>query len=154
MDKHKHIIKARDAQMVWEWLKSRGGIAIWHSVDLSDPSWSCTTPVNDQDGNPKPKPHWKAEDRPHRVITDPDEVVIVEPKEVKRFHVATRMGSQGLSLKVTDDGSRRIRQAVAKAEVDHHCEGEAWYEFDYGDYENAVIYVPGSQVPIKDFVGA
>ena len=37
------------------------------------------------------------------------------PVEVKRFHVAVRLGSQGFSLKVSDGGSRRIRREVAKA---------------------------------------
>jgi hypothetical protein len=56
-------------------------------------------------------------------------------KEVKRFRVGIRMGSQGLRVKVTDGGSRRIRREVAKAGAG------ATYTFDYMTQE-AVILVP------------
>lgn len=59
--------------------------------------------------------------------------------EVKRFHIGLRMGSQGLIVKVTDGGTRRIRHEVAKA-------GDgAYYTFDYGTQE-AVIMRPAPKV--------
>ena len=58
-------------------------------------------------------------------------------EEVKRFHVGVRMGSNGLALKVTDGGSRRIRREVSKA-------GEgAYYAFDYLT-QDAIILRPKS----------
>jgi hypothetical protein len=59
------------------------------------------------------------------------------------------MGSQGLSIKVTDGGTRRIRAAVAKAKEQY---GDAWYEFDYGNYENAVILAPDKSISLKNFI--
>src|ERR1035437_8627895 len=121
----KHRVKAENAARIWEWLETRGGIVVWDSVNLSNPGASWTGPLNDKDGKPAIKPNWQCANTPGRVITDAAEVVVDVPKEVKRFHIAIRMGSQGISYKVTDGGTRRIRAACAKAGKD------SWYEFNY-----------------------
>jgi hypothetical protein len=73
-------------------------------------------------------------------------VLVSKDVEVKRFRVGVRAGSQGLSLKVTDGGTRRIRSAVKRA-------GEgAYYKFDYSTQE-AVIFKPGTQIPLLEFLG-
>lgn len=124
-----------------EWLQTRGGLAVWSSLDLSDPSASWTTPALTPEGSPTAPPSWKAGNKPSRVITDPTEVEVVTAKEVKRFRVAIRRGSNGLVFKLTDASTRRLRAAVEKA-------GEgAWYEFDYSTQE-AVIFVRGEVVPL------
>lgn len=129
-----------------EWLATRGGLAVWKSIDLSDPGKSWTGPVNGPDGKPSPKPSWKSDNKPARIIIDPSEVVVVVPREVKRFRIVVRMGSNGLKIKVTDASTRRIRAACTKF-------GEnSWYEFDYGSQE-AVIYVPGATVPLGEWTG-
>lgn len=142
-------VAPENAERIWDWLQNRDGLAVWGSVDLSDPGWNCTTPLKQANGEFTPKPHWKATSKPERVITNPKEVVVVEPQEVKRFHVAVRPGSQGLSLKVTDGGTRRIRKEVAKAEAKY---GSAWYEFDYDSYDNAVILAPGVSTLIGYYI--
>ena len=62
------------------------------------------------------------------------------------------MSSQGLSLKVTDGGTRRIRAAVAKA-ADNAADHLAWYEFDYQTQE-AIIYVHGTSQSLADWMAA
>lgn len=140
-----HIVKEENAEKIAGWIKDRGGIAIWQSIDLSDPGFSVTTPAQEIDGTPYPKPHWKLASTPARIITDTAEVIVSRDAEVKRFHVAIRRGQQGMSLKVTDGGTRRIRAAVARA-------GEgAYYVFDYSTQE-AVIMAPTPQVPLKEWL--
>jgi hypothetical protein len=141
----RHIVTAENAAKFWEWLQTRGGLAIWKSIDLSNPGLSWTTPANAVDGTPTPKPTWKAESTPSRIITDPAEVVVSIDHEVKRFHVAIRRGSQGFSFKLTDASSDRIHKAVAKAGKD------SYHLFDY-DTQEAVIMEPESQVPLADFM--
>ena len=85
------------------------------------------------------------DNKPYRVITDPAEVEVHVPKEVKRFHVGVRMG---FTIKVTDGGTRRIRCEVAKAKEKY---GDAWYEFDYVT-QDAVIMVPDVKIPLEEFV--
>jgi hypothetical protein len=139
-----HRVDASNARLIWEWLTTRGGLAIWQSVDLSDPGKSSTAPLKDADGHVKGKPHWKYDDHPNRIIHDPAEVIVETYKEVKRFYVAVRRGSSGMSLKLTDGASRKVRAAVEKA-------GEgATYEFDYSTQE-AVIVVPDSEVPLVEW---
>jgi hypothetical protein len=125
--------------MIWEWLQTRGGIAVWRSLDLSDPGQTWTTPKLSADGTPAPPPHpWKAEKAPSRIITDPTEVIVDVPREVRRFRVAIRLGSQGFSYKLTDASSRKLRSACEKA-------GEnSWYTFDY-DTQEAIIWAPSGQ---------
>ena len=143
-----HVVTEDNAALVWMWLKTRGGIAVWESVNLSNFGTSWTTPLNDAQGQPKSKPTWEAGNQPIRIITDPAEVVISKDAEVKRFRVAVRMGSQGLMLKVTDAGTRRIRAAVEKAGKG------AYYRFDY-ETQEAVIYAPTrAYTPISEYIEA
>lgn len=140
-----HTCPPENAEKMFDWIATRGGVAIWPSIDLSDLDKSWSTPANDKDGNPTTKPHWKADSKPSRIITDPSQILVTKDKEVKRFHVAIRRGSQGLVMKVTDGGTRRIRAAVAKA-------GEgAYYEFDY-ETQEAVIMAPEEQIPLSEWV--
>lgn len=141
----KHIVASENAQRIWEWLQTRGGLAIWMSINLSNPGASWTTPVNDAGGKPTEKPTWQADSKPYRIITDPAEVVVSVDEEVKRFHIGVRMGSQGMTMKVTDGGTRRIRAEVAKAGKG------AYYLFDF-DTQEAVIMKPKSMVPIAEYI--
>ena len=141
----KHRISVESAALVREWLLSRGGIAVWHSANLSNPGARWTTPLRQADGSFTRKPSWESESTPARVIFHAASVEVVVPKEVKRFHVATRVGAQGFMVKVTDGGTRRIRAEVSKAGDD------AWYEFDYGEHKNCVIYAPARVVPLEEW---
>ena len=140
----KHKIAAENAEKMLEWIKSRGGLAIWNSVNLSNPGSSWTTPANKEDGTPTAKPSWELADKPERIITDASECEVITAKEVKRFHVAIRRGSEGFSFKLTDASSRKVKEAVKKAG------NEAWYEFDYGSQE-CVILVPGTKINLVDW---
>ncbi len=141
-----HRVIEPNAKLFLKWMRERGGVAVWGCLDLSDPSKTWSSPVNNEDGTPKTKPHWAATTEPIRIITDMDEILVDTPREVKRFHVAIRQGSQGLSFKLTDGSSRKLRAAVDKA-------GEgAWYEFDYGSQE-AVILVPDKSITLREWSG-
>jgi hypothetical protein len=125
-----------------KWLRTRGGLAIWNSANLSNPAKSWTCPVNDDNGRPKGKPSWEAGEI-IRIITDPSEVIVDTPKEVKRFHVAIKRGDS-FNFTLTAASSRKLRAACDKA-------GEnSWYEFDYSSQE-AIIFVPGSSTPINEW---
>lgn len=142
----KHTIQSENAKKIHEWIDTRGGIFIWHSIDLSNPDKEIITPALTVDGKPYQKPHWSCSDTPARHITDVNDIIVSIDKEVKRFHVAVRFSSNGLSLKVTDGGSRRIRKEVEKA-------GDgAYYVFDYSDYNNAVIKIPSSKIPLSQYI--
>lgn len=143
-----HKIKPEHAARMWDWLQSRGGIAIWRSINLSNPGASWSSPAL-TDGKPTPKPTWQCANEPERIITDPAEVHVTVPREVKRFRIALRVGSQGLMVKLTDGSSNRVREAVARAEEKYKT--EAWYEFDY-EMQEAVIYVEANSIPLAEWV--
>jgi len=141
----KHPILAENAAQVWKWFQERGGIAVWKSVDMSNPVRSWTTPLQDAEGKPMPRQDWRMEQTPSQTITDPADVVVDVPKEVKRFRVAIKAGAQGMRLKCSDASSRRIRRDCEKAGE------ESWYKFDYATQE-AVIFVPGETKPLPEFI--
>jgi hypothetical protein len=143
----RHHVLAANADQVWRWFQERGGIAVWRSIDICTAGQSWTTPLHDVEGQPTKKQNWRMEETPSLVITDPAEVVVDVPREVKRFHVAIRMGGQGLLVKCSDAASRRIRRECQKAGDD------SWHEFDYGTQE-AVIFVPGESKPLPEYVRA
>jgi len=99
------------------------------------------TPAYDTDGKPYSKPHWKYAAAPDFIVTDPSKVILNQYQELKRFHIAIRLGGSGMMLKCTDASTRKIKRAVEQA-------GEnARYEFDYLTQE-AVILVPESTVTL------
>jgi hypothetical protein len=133
-----YIISEHNAAKIARWLK-RGPVALYRSINLSNPGEEWLVPHGDS------KPNWQAANEPERILTV-TEIAVVKYVEVKRFRVGIRMGSQGLSVKVTDGGTRRIRAAVAKA-------GEgAFYSFDYSTQE-AVIWKPdGEPIPLTKWI--
>lgn len=125
---------SENAEKFLDWIRTRGGIAVWRSHNLSNPGASWSTPALTE-GAPTAKPTWEAGNSRERVVTDPSQVLVTWMRELKRFHVAINWS--GLCAKLTEASSARLRRAVAKA-------GEgAYYVFDHhGDYKNAVIMVP------------
>lgn len=138
----KHQITSRDVPLIVDWLKHRGGVLVWKSINLSNPGASWTTPALQADGAPAVRPSWEAANEPARHITDPAEIEVIALREVKRFRVALRRGSQGLSIKLTDASSARLRRELEKAG------DQATYQFDYCSQE-AVISVPGEIHPLE-----
>ena len=141
----KHRILAENAAQIWQWFQQRGGIAVWKSVEMSNAGRSWTTPLTDAEGKPMPRQDWRMEQTPSLTITDPAEVVVDVPKEVKRFRVSIKSGAQGLLLKCSDASSRRIRKECERVGE------ESWYEFDY-ETQEAVIFVPGESKPLPEFI--
>jgi len=137
----RHECSPDNAPKMLEWIKSRGGVAVWTSVNLANPGASWSAPAMTLDGTPALRPTWEADGKPSRIITDAGEIDVVTRREVKRFRVGLRRGSQGFSVKVTDGGTRKIRAEVEKA-------GEgASYHFDYENQE-AIVTVPGDVVTL------
>lgn len=144
IDATKLQVNAEHAAKFKDWLANRGGLLIWQSVDLSDPGATMTSPYRGPDGEVVTKPHWKMGDMPIRHITSIDDIEVCVDKEVKRFRVGVRRGSQGFTYKVTDGGSRKIRAAVEKAGVG------AYHVFDYMTQE-AVIMAPDKVIPLAEW---
>jgi hypothetical protein len=139
-------ISSENAEKMIGWLKTRGGIAVWKSANLSNPGKQAMSPVNNPEGKPYNKPDdWELSDVPEIVTDIADVEVSDEDKEVKRFHVGVRRGSQGTMLKLTDAATARVNSEVTKAGKD------AYYVFDYMDYRNCVIMVPSRVIPLSEY---
>lgn len=131
------------ANQIYNWIQNREGVNVWSCVNLSKGPQDLLMPVIDQGGVRDSKPSYDA-GKILRVITKLEDLEVVTAKEVKRFYVAVRMGTQGFSLKITDGAKRNIDRALAKYE-------DSWYDFDYSTQE-AVIFVPGEVVPMEGWV--
>ncbi len=143
MDKHE--CAPESAGRMREWIKTRGGVAIWQSANLSNPGASWSTPALTTDGQPMSKPTWQAEDKPARIVTDAGDIEVITRREVARFRVDVRGGGRGLQLKLTDAATRRVHDAVDKA-----GDGAA-YHFDYAE-QQAVITVPAERVTLDRWI--
>jgi hypothetical protein len=132
---YQHEVLEENVAKFAEWIRERGGIAVWRSQDLSDPCFSLSSPFLSKEGKPTTKPHWKVGETPDLVVTDPALIHVITVKEVKRFRVALRRGDQGFKIKLTDASSQKVNAAVERA-------GEgASYHFDY-DTQVVVITAP------------
>ncbi len=141
-----YVCDSQNATQIFDWLRNRGGILIWGSVNLSNPGASWTSPANDADGKPVTKPNWQCGEVPVRNIVDIKDVQVFTAKEVKRFHVALQMA--GLSAKCTDGSTRKIRSEVDKAAEKYGR--VAFYRFDYSTQE-AVIMIDDEIVSMEDW---
>ena len=140
MTDFKITIDSEAAPRLAEWMVKDCGLARWDSVNLSNPGASWITPAT-----ATRKPNWQADSQPALFVTEPEEVGVTTYKEVKRFHVAVRRGSQGLSLKLTDASSAKVRKAVNQA-------GDgATYQFDYF-FQEAVILAPAEMISLADWM--
>ena len=120
-----HEVAPENAAKMLDWIEKRGGVAVWKSINLSNPGASWSTPALAPDCSPYQKPSWESASKPHKVITNPAEIAVVTRKEVKRFHVAIRVSGHGISMKLTSG-----------------------YET-----QEAVITVPSETVPLLQFLG-
>jgi len=140
----RHPISPDNADLFRGWIATRGGIALWKSINLSNPAASWLTPAKTSDGQPTPRPNWQADTQPAKVFTSESELSVSLDREVKRFRVAIRRSSNGLMMKVTDAGSAKIRREVEKAGAG------AYHVFDYGTQE-AVIFAQDRTVPLEEW---
>lgn len=144
-----HIVSAENAALISSWLRERGGLALYRSIDLSNPGKTWTCPVLGPDGQPSPKPSWQSATSPYRIITDPGEVRVQTGKEVKRFRVGIQRGC-GFSFTLTPGASRRVRSTVERINGSRQNE-DCWYEFDYSTQE-AVFFIPDVDLPLTEFL--
>ena len=128
-----------------EYMTTRGGIQVGSSLNISNPQ-ELILPLNDANGVRKTTQTILKVDR---IITDPAEIVVIVSKEWTRFHVAVQMGRQGLMLKISDGGTRRIQNEIQKASAAGKV---AWYVFDYHDENNAVIMVEDCRKPLTEYM--
>jgi len=135
---YKITLSESQASRPAEWLAAGRGMAVWGSLNLSEPGRQAFTPGDWS------KPYWWTTNEPIMIVTEPAEVGVVTYTEVKRRHVALRRGAQGLTVKLTDASARWLHKAVEKAGAG------AVYQFDYGTQE-AVILVPAKTVSLAEW---
>jgi hypothetical protein len=133
--------KPENAHLFREWLDTRGGVAVWKSISLSNPHLSWSTPADNTR-----KPHWSAANEPAYVITDAGLVGVSKYEEVRRLKVSIRAAANGFGSiwKLTDTSSRAVNKALAKAGED------AIYAFDY-ETQEAIILVPTTITPLNEW---
>jgi hypothetical protein len=128
-----------------KWIRERGGIAVWRSIDLGNLG-TTSTPARTEAGDPTPPPGWRFAKTPERIVINESDVNVFTSKLVKSIRIGLSRGS-GLSIVLSEASSRRLREAVAKAG------DRAFYEFGYNDKDQRVanIFVPDREVPLIDY---
>lgn len=95
------------------WLKDRGGISLWKSINLSNPGTSWCTPALSEDGTEYPKPNWQTESTPALTVCDSDFVGVEIPQEFKRIKIS--LIQRGFKVVLTDGSTRKVNDALDKA---------------------------------------
>src|SRR4051812_36313384 len=104
MNEEKFEISSEHAAKFSDWLKTRGGILVWQSLDMSNPCTSstpatirrgdCQEPLKEGEDPdtviPYPWPGWRFDKTPVRHVTEVAECVVMLDKEVRRFRVGLR----------------------------------------------------------------
>jgi len=138
MSQEKIQVSDPGARLKFEgWVANRGGVIVWESADFQDRPFIFTPAKKENSDEQYEKPYWAY--RVREVVTDISRFDFVDLAEVKRFHIAVRLGSNGLMLKLTDASTRKVRNAVEKATEKYGR--KALYGFDY-DTQEAVIWIP------------
>jgi len=135
-----HQVDEAHAMMIADWIKNRGGVAIFRSISLSNPNASWSVPAL-TDGLPTPKPNWQSANEPERIILSSDEIDVVKYTEVQRFHIKIIPGGS-MNLVLSDGSSRRVRKAIAKVDG-------GTYTFDGDD---AVIWKPAGILRLTEWM--
>lgn len=95
------------------WLKDRGGISLWKSLNLSNPGASWCTPALSEDGTDYPKPNWQTESTPALTVCDSDFVGVEIPQEFKRIKISLQQ--RGMKVVLTDGSTRKVTKALEEA---------------------------------------
>lgn len=137
-----HEAKAAD------WIKNRGGIAVWVNHDLGSPrvGGQSFTPAKAEDGTPMGSPHWRNGNAPACIITDASQVQVKEWREVARVKV--RRGPPcfgGIHRKDKDKLNAALEKAGDGASYVESFErmqcGSPWFE--------CIIQVPSIVRPLN-----
>lgn len=108
------------------WIKNRGGVQVWHNLDLSNPGAGNMFPPATQEEETilegglrtkrtisYPKPHWPV--GAGEVVTDIKRFRFAKGfKELKRIRVALKRGN-GLNYCLTDASQRKVDKALDAA---------------------------------------
>lgn len=147
------VVQEENAHKAAKWLRTRGGIAEWKSHDLSNPGAGCFTPAL-TDGKPTPSPHWRYTGNPKRVITDPNDIAIVESKEVERFKVKLQM--KGHRIELTKRSTNMVLHAMScYPDGSWHFastgsgSGSLAHGLNYGE-DCVVVTVPDKTTPLSE----
>lgn len=131
-----------------QWLKTRGGIAVWSCKDLGSASLGdqTFTPFLTENGNHTTSPNWRCGNgAPDRVVTDPACVIVQTYREVSRVKIRRGPPCYGCV--------NRADRAKLDRALDAAGDGAGWVAdysaMEYGSaWFEAVISVPDSVRPL------
>jgi hypothetical protein len=136
-----------NAPKFYEWIQTRGGVANWKSINLSNPGASWSSPVlstepcmNCQGRGEFPdhitcesckgwkfqkfeKPNWQCGNTPE-IVTSADEIGVYEDALFKAVPVRLKRGGGMFSLVLADSSQRNVDKIMAKCREKH---GDAFY---------------------------
>lgn len=95
-----------------DWLRHRGGLAVWSSANFADRGSTAVTPADAL------SPGWQYPGPP-LIVTDPAQVGIYTEVLYKRVRVALRVSGNGLSMKLTDHSQTKLDKALVACRDKH-----------------------------------
>ena len=144
-----HIVTPENAARIWSWLQERGGIIVWQSHDLGNPSASVTTPAQNKDGTPMGSPGWRYPE-PTRLITDPTEVVVVKTELLEEMPITVK--PKGFRLVVTKGSERKCNARLKKLKFQHPRKNVWWTPSGDFMFPSVFFYIDTEEIPIEEYI--
>jgi len=134
----KPVISSDKAHLVYQWIKERGGVAVWRSANPENPTMSWTGPLLDKDGNEASKPNSQAMGTPYLIIKELSDVMVIVPKEVARIKVSERL---------SDEDTHKLNKVINQTEKKYRK--KAYYKI-MGQEVN--VYINNRLISLEHYI--
>lgn len=145
--KWEHDCSESNALKFAEWIRDRGGVAVWKSQDLGDLAASWSTPVRTAAGETIKAPHWKCGQSTPTIHTDMNTIGVFQSEKFKE--VLVKLKQSGMSLVLTDTSQWRLDRAMERCRVKH---GDAWYRKGGLEFPSMEVRYTTSLISLREWL--
>lgn len=147
--KFEHECDEENAARFLDWIRNRGGVAFWKSVNLSNPGASWSAPALQADGQPATKPTWQAENAPSAIYRDASKIGVYTGKVVETLPAVLRL--KGMTAVLSKQTAKRLAAALRRVEKSH---GSSFYRM--GGLTDPAVYIctAGPMISLQEWADA
>ena len=145
--KFAHDCSESNALKFAEWIRDRGGVAVWKSQDLGDLSASWSTPVRNAAGETNRAPHWKCGQSAPTIHTDMNTIGVFQSEKFEE--VPVKLKPNGMSLVLTDTSKRRLDRTMERCRIKY---GDAWYRKGGLEFPSMEVRYTTSTISLREWL--
>ena len=147
--KWEHECDEHNAAKFLDWIRNRGGVAVWQSVNLGNPGASWSGPMQQANGDPSSKPNWESDTKPASVHTDATKIGVYSAVLVETIPAKVKVN--GMQMVLTSGTTRRLTAALRRVEKSH---GNSFYRKGSSMDPELYIFTSGPMVSLQEWADA